>query len=129
VKECNQCGKCCKRYSDGGLSASKNEIDFWEIFRPNIYSFVSGGNIWIDPNTGKQIERCPWLRQLPDQGKYICDIYYDRPDDCKHYPVTIEQMIKDECEMLEARDLDNPKQAQRVLDKLMNDCRPSVEYR
>ena len=129
MKECNQCGKCCKRYSDGGLSASKNEIDFWEIFRPNIYSFVSGGNIWIDPNTGKQIERCPWLRQLPNQGKYVCDIYYDRPDDCKHYPVTIEQMIKDECEMLEARDLNNPKQAQSVLDKLMNDCRPSVESR
>jgi Fe-S-cluster containining protein len=127
VKECNQCGKCCKSYSDGGLSASDNEIEFWEIFRPYIYSFVSGGKIWIDPNTGNQLERCPWLRQLPNQGKYVCEIYNDRPDDCKHYPVTIEQMIKDECEMLEAKDLDNPKQAQSVLDKLMIDCRPPVE--
>ena len=73
------------------------------------------------------MERCPWLRQLPNQKKYVCDIYYDRPDDCKHYPVTIEQMMKDECEMLEARDLSNPQQAQRALDKLMTDCRPSVE--
>ena len=129
MKECSQCGKCCESYSDGGLSASENEIEFWEIFRPYIYNFVSGGNIWIDPNTGNQIKRCPWLRQLPNQGKYVCDIYYDRPDDCKHYPVTIEQMIKDECEMLEAQDLANPKLAQRVLDKLMTDCRPSVEYR
>jgi len=129
VKECNQCGKCCESYSDGGLSASENEIEFWEIFRPHIYNFVSGGNIWIDPNTGNQFKRCPWLRQIPNQDKYVCDIYYDRPDDCKHYPVTIEQMIKDECEMLEARDLANPKQAQRVLDKLMADCRPSVEGR
>jgi len=74
------------------------------------------------------MERCPWLRQLPNQSKYACDIYYDRPDDCKHYPVTIGQMIKDECEMLEARDLANPKQAQRVLDKLMIDCRPYLNY-
>ena len=127
MKECNQCGKCCENYSDGGLSASEIEIEFWEIFRPHIYSFVSEGNIWMDPNTGKQIERCPWLRQLPNQGKYVCDIYNDRPDDCKHYPVTIEQMIKDECEMLEARDLVNPKQAQSALDKLMADSRPSVK--
>ena len=81
----------------------------------------------MDPNTGNQIERCPWLRQLPDRGKYVCDIYYDRPDECKHYPVTLEQMIKDECEMLEAKDLANPKRAQNVLDKLMADCRPPVE--
>jgi len=129
VKECNQCGKCCENYSDGGLSATASEIEYWEIFRPHIYKFVSGGNIWIDPNTGSQIKRCPWLRQLPDQDKYVCDIYYDRPDDCKHYPVTIEQMIKDECEMLEVRDLANPKRAQRVLDKLMADSRPPVEGR
>ena len=129
MKECNQCGKCCENYSDGGLSASENEIEFWEIFRPRIYNFVSGGNIWVDPNTGNQIKRCPWLRQTPDQGKYVCDIYYDRPDDCKHYPVTIEQMVKDECEMLEAKDLANPKQAQSVLDNLMADCRPSVKSR
>ena len=127
MKECNQCGKCCENYSDGGLSATASEIEFWEIFRPHIYKFVSGGNIWIDPNTGSQIKRCPWLRQLPNQGKYVCDIYYDRPDDCKHYPVTTEQMIKDECEMLEVRDLANPKLAQRVLDNLMADSRPSVE--
>jgi Fe-S-cluster containining protein len=127
VKECNQCGKCCENYSDGGLSASEDEIKYWEIFRPHIYSFVSDGKIWIDPKTGKQIKRCPWLRQLPNQGKYVCDIYYDRPDDCKHYPVTIGQMINDECEMLEAKDLANPDQAQSVLDILMIDSRPSVE--
>ena len=115
------------RYSDGGLSASADEIAYWEIFRPHIYKFVSGGNIWIDPNTGSQIKRCPWLRQLPSQEKYVCDIYYDRPDDCKHYPVTIEQMIKDECEMLDVKDLANPEKAQNVLDKLMADSRPSVE--
>ncbi len=114
-------------YSNGGLSASAYEMEYWEVFRPDIYSYISGGNIWINPNNGKQMELCPWLRQLPNRGKYICDIYYDRPDDCKHYPVTIDQMIKDECEMLEVKDLANPKQAQKVLDRLMADSRPPVK--
>ncbi len=127
LKDCNQCGKCCTKYSNGGLSASSSEIELWEVFRPEIANFVREGKIWMDPDTGKQLELCPWLRKLPDQEKYICDIYYDRPDDCKHYPVTIEQMINDDCEMLEAKDLAKPKKAQKVLDKLMADSRPAVE--
>ncbi len=124
MKDCNQCGKCCINYSNGGLSASASEIEWWEMFRPDIYEYVRGGNIWISPESGKQMLRCPWLRKLPDQDKYICHIYYDRPEDCKHYPVTIEQMVKDECEMLEVRDLASPKQAQITLDRLMSDSRP-----
>ena len=127
MKDCNQCGKCCRLYSDGGLSASASEIDWWETFRPEIFSYVSGGEIWISPVTGKQMVRCPWLRKLPNQNKYICRIYYDRPDDCKYYPVTIDQMVRDECEMLEDRDLLNRKQAQRTLDNLMADSRPPCE--
>ncbi len=72
--------------------------------------------------------RCPWLRKLPNQEKYICRIYDDRPEDCRVYPVSIDQMIRDECEMLEARDLANPKQAQRTLDVLMADSRPPVDH-
>ncbi|MBQ0713187.1 MAG: YkgJ family cysteine cluster protein [Porticoccus sp.] len=127
MKDCNQCGKCCVKYSNGGLSVSESEIELWELFKPDIYQYVSNGKIWVDPKTGEQIERCPWLRKEPNQEKYTCDIYYDRPDDCKFYPVTIEQMVKDECEMLEERDLDKPKQAQVALDKLMVDSRPSVK--
>ena len=48
----------------------------------------------------------------------------DRPDDCRHYPVNINQMVMDECEMLEVRDLANPKQAQSKLDKIMSESRP-----
>ena len=127
MKECNQCGKCCTKYSNGGLSASESEIKSWDIFNPNIYNYVRNGNIWFDPDTGKQLELCPWLRKESNQNKFTCDIYYDRPDDCKYYPVTIEQMIKDECEMLEPRDLCKPKQAQKTLDKLMADSRPAFE--
>jgi Fe-S-cluster containining protein len=126
VKDCNQCGKCCTRYGGGDLSASAGEIDWWENHRPDIFSYVGDGIIWTSPVTGKQMLRCPWLRKLPKQNKYICRIYYDRPDECRHYPVNIDQMIRDECEMLEARDLDDPKRAQRTLDELMADSRPPV---
>lgn len=97
------------------------------MFRPDIYQYVSKGKIWMDPDTGMPLARCPWLRKLPEQNKYTCDIYYDRPDDCKFYPVTIEQMIIDECEMLEERDLLAPKKAQKKLDKIMFDSRPAFD--
>jgi len=126
MKDCNQCGKCCKHYSDGGLSASSSEIDWWEENRPDIFSYVSDGNIWIDPASGKQLASCPWLQKLPGQEKYSCSIYNDRPGDCRYYPVTIVQMIKDECEMLEPRDLRYLEKAQRKLDDLMADSRPPV---
>jgi Fe-S-cluster containining protein len=124
LKECNQCGKCCTKYGDGGLSVSASEIEQWDIFRPDIYQYVSAGKIWISPVTAKPMQRCPWLRKLPNQRKYICRIYFDRPDDCKHYPVSIADMVKDDCEMIEVKDLKNPKQAQKNLDKLMIDSRP-----
>jgi len=127
VNDCNQCGKCCVKYSNGGLSVTKSEIELWELFKPEIFQYVSDGKIWIDPKNGQQIERCPWLRKEPNQEKYTCDIYYDRPDDCKFYPVTIDEMERDECEMLEEQDLENRKQSQIELDKLMEDSRPSCE--
>lgn len=126
MKDCNQCGKCCIHYSDGGLSASASDLEHWETDRPDISEYVSGGKIWISPVTGKQMLRCPWLRKISGQEMYICRIYYDRPDDCRYYPVDIEQMLRDGCEMLEARDLAKPKQAQRTLDVLMADSRPPV---
>lgn len=81
----------------------------------------------MSPDTGIQLERCPWLKKLPNQNKTICDIYDDRPDDCKYYPVTIEQMVNDGCEMLEVQDLVNPKQAQKTLNKMMVDSRSPFE--
>mgnify|MGYP006099253931 FL=1 len=126
MKTCNQCGKCCIKYSNGGLSATDNEIKWWDSTRPDIYDYVRNGKIWMDPSNGKPLELCPWLRKQHN-NVYTCDIYYDRPDDCKFYPVTIEQMVSDECEMLEAGDLNNIKHAQKKLDKIMSDSRPAFD--
>ena len=131
MRDCNQCGKCCIHYSDGGLSASAEDIESWELFRPDIAAYAANGKIWLDPVSGKQLTRCPWLVTLqatPESTttKYSCGIYDDRPEDCRHYPVSIAEMVRDGCEMIELRDLDAPVQAQITLDKLMADSRPPL---
>jgi Fe-S-cluster containining protein len=131
MNECNQCGKCCIHYSDGGLSASTEEIEQWELFNPAIAEYVANGKIWMDPVTGEQLAHCPWLEVLPKNSdsepvKYGCRIYNDRPEDCRHYPVLIADMVRDGCEMIELRDLDAPELAQKTLDELMADSRPPL---
>ena len=105
MKECNSCGKCCIKYSNGQLAASEQEIEYWEIFRPEIAEYVSNKQIWASPKTGELLQLCPWLKKEPGSTVYRCEIYYDRPDDCRDYPTNIAEMIRDECEMLEPSDL------------------------
>lgn len=118
MKDCNQCGKCCLKYGgNGGLSATEEEIEWWQAHRPKIARYVKDGNIWVDPDTGKYFSQCPWLRKT--DNKYSCDIYFDRPEDCRTYPSLVSEMIRDECEMIELKDLRNP-HAQGLLNDLMD---------
>lgn len=133
MKECNKCGKCCIKYGDGALSASPKEIELWAIFRPEIYEYVRNDEIWFDPQSGKKLKVCPFLEIEPNskstaQKKYTCAIYLDRPEDCRYYPTNISEMVRDECEMIEAVDLTNTKKAQQTLDKLMSDSRPASHF-
>ncbi|MFT7389079.1 MAG: Fe-S-cluster containining protein [Candidatus Endobugula sp.] len=130
MKDCNQCGKCCIKYGDGALSATKEEIDLWEIFNPGIFKYVKKDDIWFDPESGTKLKTCPFLEITPQTNpltpkKYTCSIYTDRPEDCRHYPSLISEMIRDECEMIEVVDIENHKKAQITLDVLMSDSRPS----
>lgn len=129
MKECNQCGKCCIKYGNGALAATAEEIDLWELFNPEIFEYVRDNEIWVDPKTGVKLKSCPFLEVEPKKNatapnKYICSIYEDRPEDCRHYPSLISEMVKDECEMIEITDLSKPKQAQIKLDWIMRDSRP-----
>lgn len=127
MKSCNQCGKCCISYSDGGLVATQAEIQYWQNNHPDIAAYVNDGVIWYDPDTNKPLKRCPWLQEAKaprgDRLIYSCRIYEHRPADCRQYPVTINQMRHDNCEMLEVSDLKRPKLAQRQLDKMMAESR------
>lgn len=126
MKDCNQCGKCCIKYGDGALFATAHEIEMWELFQPHIYQYVKDNDIWFCPSTGEQLNRCPFLEIEPNQSKekYTCAIYPNRPEDCRHYPSNVSEMIRDECEMIEVKDLENTKKAQSILDNLMKDSRP-----
>ena len=103
MKACNQCGKCCLHYADGGLVANQSEIEYWEIHRPDIFAYVRDGQIWHSPDSGEALSRCPWL--VGAVAPFSCAIYEDRPEDCRSYPTNLTDMVGDECEMLEARDL------------------------
>jgi len=128
MKECNQCGKCCIKYGGGDLSATKEEIDLWELFNPEIYEYVKNYEIWFDPKTKLRLTACPFLEIAPKKdplakNMYTCSIYLDRPEDCRHYPSLIPEMIRDECEMIEPVDIQNQARAQIKLDVLMIDSR------
>lgn len=130
MKNCNGCGKCCETAGNGGLAASAEEIDWWVNHRPDIARFVAvegrGGRIWVDPASGEYLPRCPWLQQGTD-GRFVqCGIYDDRPEDCRHYPVEVAQMISHDCEMLEPSDRADHRRAQRRLDLIMSDSRPPL---
>jgi Fe-S-cluster containining protein len=129
MKDCNQCGKCCIKYGGGDLSATQTEIDLWEIFNPEIFKFVKNNEIWFDPSSNSKLSICPFLETVTKkdpstQTTYTCSIYLDRPEDCRHYPSLIAEMIRDECEMIEVTDVTNTQKSQVLLDVLMQDSRP-----
>ena len=128
MKSCNGCGRCCDSVGGGGLSASPADIEYWETHRPDIARYASGRRIWVDPDSGEYLSVCPFLVRADRPGvpATSCAIYEDRPEECRHYPVEVEQMVLHDCEMLEPIDRKDWKRAQRQLDAIMSDHRPPV---
>lgn len=118
MKACNSCGKCCTKYGDGQLAASDDDIDLWDSLRPEIARYTKSSEIWFDPDSGSRLRSCPWLTEVPGSSVFHCAIYFDRPEDCRIYPATVADMIKDDCEMLEPKDLKNTKLAEIQLSQI-----------
>ena len=132
MQNCNSCGKCCVKYSNGDLSASDQDIDMCELFKPDIAAYVKKGLIWLSAQSGKQLSLLRFLQETNNTGKtaqsvYTSSSYFDLPEDWRFYPVTVKPVINDECEMLQQGDLLNPKQAQKDLDHLLSDSRPAFD--
>ena len=108
MKDCNSCGKCCIKYSNGGLSASKAEIEAWQEDAPEIAEYVHQGQIWHDPETKQLFELCPFLENAPNSNLYTCSIYYNRPYDCRYYPSTFEEMVTAGSAMVKAKASKDP---------------------
>jgi len=93
--KCKQCGNCCLNLSDAFTTcAFEEDIQLWEREgREDILAWVYpiqlGSecvyDLWINPETGEDAERCPWLKKLP-KNKYICKIHDVKPKHCRDYP-------------------------------------------
>lgn len=84
--KCLGCGKCCESFG-GHLTTSRADIERWErLGRTDLLSRVNRlGWIWVDPQTKRLEERCPFLEQTgPENAR--CIIHEIKPDICRAYP-------------------------------------------
>lgn len=109
---CIQCGNCCRNLGDAfSTSVDMAEINRWRSEdRWDILSWVdifdfdgeeAFGDIWISPNTGDAVSRCPWLRKLPRQDKYKCRIHDTKPAHCRNYPKSKKHALTTGCKGFE----------------------------
>lgn len=106
---CKQCGNCCLKFLDAAQGeAAPSDVELWQRSGRNdilawVYpmTFSDGrvvSDIWISPTTHDDVDRCPWLRKLPGQNKYICRINDVKPGFCKKYPITKKHALEIGCE-------------------------------
>ncbi|MBT3191247.1 MAG: hypothetical protein HN341_01700 [Verrucomicrobia bacterium] len=95
--ECKQCGHCCLELEAFSTCASENDILRWdEEGRFDILEWVDPVDfgdhcefdIWINPRTGDDVSRCPWLRKARGEDRYTCRIHDLKPDLCRNYPLS-----------------------------------------
>ena len=43
-------------------------------------------DIWVNPKTRDDVDRCPWLRKIRGSDRYICRIHDLKPEHCRKYP-------------------------------------------
>lgn len=96
---CIQCGHCCLNLNDSYCtSAHEEDILRWkEEGRLDILEYVMAGDLWVSPRTGRDVDRCPWLRKLPKKNKYICKIHDTKPKHCREYPKSKKHALKTGC--------------------------------
>lgn len=102
--ECQQCGKCCTKYSSE-LTAKAQDIVRWrKEDRRDILKHVRvlesggvimGGDIWLNPRTGRKTKSCPFLKKTRE--KFYCLIHSTKPLVCRKYPFTGVNVRVGEC--------------------------------
>lgn len=94
---CRRCGHCCLNLVDAYRGCvSDADLALWQrAGRGDILAWVDSvelghGNVlhsaWVDPETRDDVERCPWLVEVPDGGGYACAINEVKPEHCRNYP-------------------------------------------
>ncbi len=94
---CRRCGHCCLNLVDAYRGCvSDDDLERWRIAgRTDVLAWISTldlgrGNLlhlaWIDPETGEEVDRCPWLLDAGTDGGYGCGINDVKPQFCRDYP-------------------------------------------
>ena len=103
--QCQLCGKCCLEYAYN-LQVTEEDMCRWEEEgRRDILQWVSrigvGEYLALDfpihPETGDEVDRCPFLRKLPRKDVYICRIHDTKPDACRRFPLSREKAERIGC--------------------------------
>jgi len=104
--KCKQCGNCCLNLGVSTTGrASAEDISRWEsegrhdiLKWVSIFDYGGGikyGDLWINPKTGDDASRCPFLRK--NQNKYRCLIQDTKPEICRQYPKDKEFALETGC--------------------------------
>jgi len=100
---CKQCGHCCLNLGAYQTCATEEDIAKWEEngrddllewvleIAPGVY------DIWMHPETGDYVNRCPWLDKAPGQEKYSCRIQEMKPEICRVFPESREHAEEKGC--------------------------------
>lgn len=94
---CHCCGNCCLNLSDAYNGCiSDADLKRWrQLDRKDLLAWVVTLDLgaenklhtaWVNPDTGDDTERCPWLLDLLGQKGHICGIDDIKPDHCRAYP-------------------------------------------
>jgi len=105
---CRRCGHCCLTLVDAYRGCvSDGDLDRWRTAgRADLLSRIDSldlgrGNIlhlaWIDPETGEDAERCPWLLDLPEGAGHLCGIESIKPDHCRRFPQNRRHALQTGC--------------------------------
>lgn len=90
----------------GAMQASPCDIARWKREgRYDILQWMSCGDLWINPVTGSEASRCPFVKERG--SKFECTIYETRPKVCREYPLNVSHMKAVDCEMMETGDTDD----------------------
>ncbi|PLX89249.1 MAG: hypothetical protein C0618_01690 [Desulfuromonas sp.] len=95
--DCRQCGHCCLNLKDAysgcvdesdlkrWIEAGRDDLLVWvetlRLSRDNILH-----RVWVDPETGDDVERCPWLLDRLDRRGFLCGIDEVKPGYCRAFP-------------------------------------------
>ena len=100
---CLQCGQCCTNLDYSGALTPEDVVMWKAAGRLDILAWVAPGpeegtyTIWVDPETGRLQDACPFLSIAMENGRQYCTIHDQKPCICREYPATKKHGLMTDC--------------------------------